>query len=379
MADPAVMKIRLIPVDEPINSIYARDMKISNLLTTFALVSTCFTGALAFGSTGLVIHAAEVGVGKFHRHDNQVHAYDATNVWAHFILPDAAGSSGPVVIDNTDGSVTVFFSTLEELLTSAIKASEARGLPISVLNLNGHGLPGTMWFPSTAQAMQSWICEDWRGAASGSDSANYDQYYSGVSPSDIRQIRSISNNPNFKMGCTTGLAEWKAGVAKFPRFKQLLAPDAQIHFLSCVVGLGSVGQAFTQGMAELLLTSGGGGRVETSMNFGLGDWSMPEGMGFWDLQSDAQVERDNALYAKHRKDSEIAQKGTVRVVSATSSGLKAELLGDRDFMALSFESELRGTSVAEHFLFPALDLGFEAMPARIRVPGTKAYVYRVQP
>lgn len=373
------MKIRSISVDELSISIYDREMKMIRLLATTAMFAAFFTGFHADASTGLVIHAAEFGVGKFHRKDNQVHAYDAANVWAQFILPVAADSSGPVVIDNMDGSVTVFFSTLDELLTSAVKVAEARGLSISVFNLNGHGLPGTMWFPSTAQDLQSWLCEDWKAAASGSDAANYDQYYSGVSPNDIQQIRSISNNFNFKMGCTTGLAEWRAGIARLPRFKQLLAPDAQIHFLSCVVGLGSVGQAFTKGLAELLLAPGGGGRIETSMNFGLGDWSMPEGMGFWDMQSDEQVERDNAIYAKNRKDSEIAQKGVVRAVSATSSGLKSELLGDRDFMALNFESVPRGTPVVEHIYFPVLDFGIELAPDRVRVPGTKSYAYRVLP
>ena len=98
------------------------------------------------------------------------------------------------------------------------------------------------------------------------------------------------------------------GVAKAAEFKSVLARDIQIHFLSCVVGLGSNGETFTRGIADLLLTAGGGGRVETSMNFGLGDWSMPEGMGFWDLQSDAQVDHDNSLYTKNHTDREIAQK-----------------------------------------------------------------------
>lgn len=371
----AVMKIRSIRVDELLKSTYDLEMKMTKRFAALAVVYALFFGAPVFASARLVIHAAELGVGKFHRQDNQSHAYDAANVWSHYILPDAADLAGPLTLSNADGSVTIFFSTLDELLSAAVNASEARNLPISVLNLNGHGLPGAMWFPSTAQALQSWSCEDWREAASGSDSTNYDQYYAGVAPDDIRQIRSMSNNPNIKMGCTTGLAEWKAGVAKLPRFKQKLAANAQIHFLSCVVGLGTVGQAFTKGVAELLLTSAGGGRVETSMNFGLGDWSMPEGMGFWDMQSEEQVKRDNALYVMNRKDSEIAQKGTIRTVSATASGLKSELLGDRDFISLGFESELKGTPVAEEATHALLELENLPVPTRVRVPGTRAYVY----
>jgi hypothetical protein len=152
----------------------------------------------------------------------------------------------------------------------------------------------------------------------------------------------------------------------------VLARDAQIHLASCVVGLGKMGQEFTQGLAELLLASGGGGRVETSMDFGLGDWSMPEGMGFWDLQTDEQVNHDNELYVKDRKDAEIAQKGTIRVATADSAGFKSELLGGRDYMSLGFEAEIEGTPVAE----PAISIeGLDAsVPTRIRVPGTAAYV-----
>jgi hypothetical protein len=342
----------------------------ASLAKTFCVVGAFLLSSTVLAASGLVIHTAEFGVGKFHRHDNKVHAYGASNAWTPYILPEGASSDKPLVINNADGSVTVFFSTLDDLISSVTQISQSRHQLVQVLNVHGHGLPGTMWFPSNDQELQGWTCADWKDAASGSDESNYEQYYSAVSPDEIRQIRAISDNPNIKQGCTTGLQEWRGGVAKAPAFKSVFAPNAQIHFLSCVVGLGDSGKAFTQGIAELLLPQGG--RVETSMDFGLGDWSMPEGMGFWDLVSDAQVEHDNDLYAKDKKDREIAQKGTIRMATyAGASGWQSSLLSDRDFMGLGFEAGILGTPVSEA---PHERRAHEPVPTRIRVPGTRSYV-----
>lgn len=337
-----------------------------------AVSAALFSSSMALASQGLVVHTAEFGVGKFHRYDNQVHAYDHASAWFPYILPQNAATDKPLTISNADGSVTVFFSTLDDLLTSVIQISKDRHQPVSVLNVHGHGLPGTMWFPADANVQHGWACGDWNDAASGSDQSNYNQYYSAVSPDEIREIRQVSDNPDVHQGCTTGLDEWKAGLAKFPQFKSVMAADAQIHFLSCVVGMGSVGQDFTQGIAQLLLPAGGGGRVETSMDFGLGDWSMPEGMGFWDLQTDAQVEHDNDIYGKDKKDREIAQKGTIRMVTYATSSWQSTLLANRDFLPLSFELGIEGVPVTE---VRATSEKSERMPVRIRVPGTNAHVY----
>lgn len=336
------------------------------------VVAALFSSSMALASQGLVIHTAEFGVGKFHRYDNQAHAYDHASAWFPYILPQNAATDKPLILSNADGSVTIFFSTLDDLISSVIQVSNSRHQPVSVLNIHGHGLPGTMWFPSDAKALQGWTCGDWKDAASGSDQSNYEQYYSAVSADEIRQIRQISDNPNIQQGCTTGLGEWKAGVARFPQLKSVFAANAQIHFLSCVVGMGSVGQDFTQGIAQLLLPASGGGRVETSMDFGLGDWSMPEGMGFWDLQSDEQVDHDNGIYVKDRKDREIAQKGTIRMVTYGASGWASTLLASRDFLPLNFELGVQGVPVTE---VRATSEKIESVPLRIRVPGTAGYVY----
>jgi hypothetical protein len=345
----------------------------SFLLALVAVAVTSF-GFASVSSAGLVIHTSEFGVGKFHRADNKAHAYGTDNAWSPYILPDQAATNQPLIQKNADGSFTIFFSTLDEMLASVVKISREQGQKVSVLNVHGHGLPGAMWFPKDANALNSWGCSDWKDAANGSDSANYDQYYSPVSVSEIEQIRDMSNNPNVRMSCTTGLNEWQAAVAKLPDFKAALANDAQLHFLSCVVGLGTMGENFTKGMAALLLPNGSG-HIETSMNFGLGDWSMPSGMGFWDYVSQAQVDHDNGIYPVDHKDAEIAQKGTIRVASFSGAQWGTSLLGNRDFMALSYEN-LNGVVLSPvlnaRVSVPAI---YGPLPSRIRVPGTNAYVH----
>jgi len=324
--------------------------------------------SLAFASQGLVIHTAEFGVGKFHRADNAVHAYSADHSWVPYILANGARTDQPLVQKNQDGSYTVFFLTLEDMISSVMRIAKDEKQPVSVLNVHGHGLPGRMWFPKNEFIMKGWTCDEWREAASGSDSANYRQYYSPMSAMQVEQIRSMSNNPNLAIGCTTGLEEWREALAKTPEFKNIFAPDAQIHFLSCVVGLGTVGEAFTQGIAALLL-SHPAGRVETSVNFGLGDWSMPAGMGFWDYIDDEQLKRDGALYSKNRNDSEIAQKGTIRV-AVYSGDWRTSLYADRPFMSIRFQPTIEGFEVREvRTPYSAVET-----PSRIRVPGTNAFV-----
>jgi hypothetical protein len=333
--------------------------------TIFSLASTA---ALA---TGLVVHTSEFGVGKFHRIDNQKHAYDKNSAWLPYVLPDNAATDKALTVDNADGSVTIFYSTLDDMLAAVVQVSQSRRQPVSVLNIHGHGLPGAMWFPPTADALASSDCADWRAAASGSDQDNYDQYYSAVSVDEIQEIRMASNMPGMLMAqCTTGLDEWKSEVAKVTAFKSVLASDVQIHFLSCVVGLGSAGQGFAEGVAGLLAADGSAARVEASMDFGLGDWSMPGGMGFWDMQSETQVNHDNDIYVKDKEDKEIAQKGTIRVVTSAAAGWTSAMLADQDYMKLGFESSLGRFLPIQPQVFPHL----RSVPTQLRIPGTTRYV-----
>jgi hypothetical protein len=341
------------------------------LLSIFAIVFAC---QVSFASQGLVIHTTEMGVGKFHRYDNRVHPYDKSSAWVPYILPDGVGTDKMLVQKNADASYTIFFTNLDEMLAAAVQISQKEQKQVSVLNVHGHGLPGAMWFPSTAEELSSWTCSDWQHAAAGDDVDNYNQYYSAVSLNEINQIHEISDNPDVHMGCTTGVTEWQTATTKNPTFKTILADDAQIHFLSCVVGLGSQGDGFTKGIAALLLSKTGthaSGRVEASMDFGLGDWSMPGGMGFWDYKSDEQLNHDNEIYPVNHKDSEIAQKGTVRRVTLTGTEWTSAPIGNLDVMSLRFDTEITGTPMAER----VLTISRGPVPTSIRIPGTKYFAH----
>jgi hypothetical protein len=323
--------------------------------------------SVAQAGDGLVIHSAEFGVGKFHRYDNKQHPYGEKNAWSPYILPDGADTTHPLTRKNTDGSFTIFFSTLDDLIGSVSALAQNEHKKVALLNVHGHGLPGAMWFPKDEADLRGLECWEWNNAANGADENNYDQYYSPVSSAEIQQMRQLANNNHLHLGCTVGLREWQEGVAKAPGFKDLFAAGAQIHFLSCIVGLGSRGESFTQGISALLLAPTG--HAYTSMNFGLGDWSMPNGMGFWDMQSEEQVRRDGALYSAHKRDSEIAQKGRIRMSTFNGGNWGTGMLANRDVLSLHEEST---QAVAIPAATQALDRG--PVPAFVRVPGTNARV-----
>lgn len=326
-------------------------------------------GSTVLAAQGLIIHTTEFGVAKFHRYDNQVHPYPAGSAWSPYILPANADTSHALIQKNQDGSFTVFYSHLDEMLSSVVQIANDQHQQVSVLNVHGHGMPGAMWFPKDQATRDSIVCQDWVDAASGADVDNYHQYYSAVTVDEVMQMRSISQSTDSHYPCTTGLREWQAAVAKNAAVKQVFASDAQVHFLSCIVGLGPAGENFTTGIAQLLLPAGKG-HVVTSTNFGLGDWSMPEGMGFWDYLTDAQLNHDNDIYPVDHQDREIMQKGTVRVANYDGSHWGTTLLANQDFMSLGFQNTIPGTVVAEK---PMLSI-MSVQPTRVHIPGTNAYV-----
>lgn len=345
-----------------------RSLMIAVILASSLLVQN------ATAAPGLVIHAAEWGVGKFHRKDNLIHAYDNNSAWSVFILQNGSQmGNAPAIQKNTDNSYTVFFSSLDELLSTVESLSKQQGQQVQVLNIHGHGLPGAMWFPKDQQTMNSMECYSWVSAARGSDNTNYTQYYSAVSASDIKNIRQMSQSTNSSYGCTTGLAQWKAIVAKHPNFKSTLSSDIKIHFLSCVVGLGKAGETFAQGLANMLFDNNTNAEIETSVNFGLGDWSMPAGMGFWDYVTDEQLAHDNQIYPINRRDSEVAQKGSIRKTQLGVNGATSMFYNDQSAMPLD-QQELSGpTSNAYLDASYAADIQnslFLPMPSRVRIPGT---------
>ncbi|MBN8554671.1 MAG: hypothetical protein J0L93_04430 [Deltaproteobacteria bacterium] len=301
--------------------------------TLFFILFLSISSAHANESKHLIIHAAEMGIGKFHRYDNSVHSYDENNIWINYVLPNNAPEKTPIIQENKDGSVTIFFSHLEELFQQIQKVSNDKGMKVDVLNINAHGLPGGMWFPKDEATMNSSACGSWAASAQGDDRANYNQYYSPISKSDINQIRFLSRAWYAPVGapCVTGYKQWDEVAKRNAGIKQIFATDAQIHLFSCVVGLGWAGKTFIEKVAPTIL-SGEGSKMAAAMNFGLGDWSMPEGMGFWDFQNSEQLERDEHLYVTNKRDRDIMQKGEVRLAAINAGKWKSNILTNLDFM-----------------------------------------------
>jgi hypothetical protein len=321
----------------------------------------------SWASAGLVINAAEIGIGKFHRYDNSVHPYESSNAWTPYILPADADLKTPIVMENADHSITVFFSTLEELLGKVAQISNERNEEVSVLNFNAHGLPGGMWFPVNEGLKNSFECWQWNAAATGSDKANYDQYYSPVSKQDVLKIREFSQSGG-GIPCVTGLNQWKAVLGKMPAVKTAFAKNLRINLLSCVVGLGPVGDKFMTGLGALLSDSDQV-QLRSSLYFGLGDWSMPEGMGFWDYQTDEQLTHDNSIYGVNRKDREIMQKGKMRVTALVKGSWQSTVLEEQDFMTLDRDSSDLSQAKWGKESFSR----WSKKPESIRIPGTAVY------
>lgn len=336
----------------------------------FALIlgmSVLSTSAKAQAS-GLIIHAAEMGIGKFHRKDDQVHPYAETNAWKSFVLDPSVNprTQTPVVVPNRDGSFTIFFSHLQELLKAAVDLSQKSGEKISVLNLNAHGMPGGTWFPKDAAEKNSPACKDWVDAASNSDDQNYKQYYSAIPKTAIMQMRAVSKKTGGHYGCTVGAPEWAEQIAAVPAIKNVLSNDFQLHFLSCVVGMGPRGDAFAHALAKALLTNPEQ-KIQTSLQYGLGDWSMPEGMGFWDFQDNAQLRRDNRNYPVNRQDREQMQKGTIRVTSLAGT---LGLIDGIDFMYLAQDNRKATPATM-------VEVANEGLaPESIQLPGTNVILRR---
>ncbi len=333
----------------------------------FALLLTLSSAVMA---QDLVINAAEFGIGKFHRKDNKVHKYEANNAWKVFILPESVNLTKAFVQKNSASNYTIYFTNLEEFLNEAVKLTVSTGKKIGVINLNAHGLPGGMWFPKDAKTRDSSECASWRDAASNSDEANYNQYYSAVSKEEMLSFNGMANAARIPaFNCLTGLGEWTAIVARVPAIKTAFSDKAQVHMHSCIVGMGTLGDAYTQGLAKLLFSVPDSQMVQTSIKFGLGDWSMPEGMGFWGYESDAQLARDNSVYPTHRRDSEIMQRGDLRVAQLTNGILKSGMIKGEQFMLLTHDDRpVKFVSAAKT---RKLNL---PMPSEVRIPGTKVII-----
>jgi len=173
--------------------------------------------------------------------------------------------------------------------------------------------------------LESMNCSQWKETAQADDSKSYDEYYSTPDKQSIAMIKALGQN-HYSYPCVQGASEWESVGSKITNLKSYFSPDAEVNFLSCVVGLGSVGEDFTLRIAKLFLPAGGTGRVQAALKFGLGDWSMDKGMGFWDYINDDQLAKDSKDYETNKRDANMAQSGDVRVASHPQSGYEVTLL-----------------------------------------------------
>ncbi len=326
-------------------------------------------------NAGFILHGVELGVGKFHRMDNKAHPYGEHNAWANYILGDGLNPKDGFIQENKDGSVSVFFTSLEELFQLSTKAAQIKAQTIDIFNVHGHGLPGAMWYPIDQKARDGIFCGQWRSNAFGSDNVNFDTYYTTISKSEIMSIRRMSQNAKAGgMPCISNSDSWTKVAERNPGFKSVLSDDVQINFLSCVVGLGAAGENFSATVAKLLLKSAKG-KVMTNINFGLGDWSLPEGMSFWDYISDSQLDDFNRRYPVDHKDRDIMIKGTVRETVSSAAQSENKLFANVSFLELNkpFSGFLplpfSGTEMATTLVDDKAELGF------VRIPHTNEIVF----
>jgi hypothetical protein len=336
-------------------------------------------GLSAWAEEGIVINGTEWGIGKFHRMDNKARPYSPGNSWAVSIPPEGANGH-PLVYETSKNVYSIQFFTLEELLVEAAKLSKTTGLKIILLNIHGHGMPGGMWFPTDEKMLKSLECKEWRASAKGDDVSNYNQYYTTATKAEIKDFRNMSKKPAH-YECTTGLREWQKLLARLGDFKQFTSPNTVVNFLSCLVGLGPVGDEFTLGVAKLLLPPGGRGMVRTSLNFGLTDWSMEKGMGFWDYQNDAQLKRDTQLYNKNKRDADVAQHGQIRVVTAASGEYISSVLADQPWLVFSHLAlKYKSSHGLPGRIFRSGPIVFESAAPNVlslRIPGTPYRAIRI--
>jgi hypothetical protein len=288
--------------------------------------------------TGLVVHATELSMGRGTRADDKLHPYGDQHAFAPYILPAGTPGDQPTTVKHADGSVTVFFSTLEEMMHGVAEASRTAGQKVQLLSLHTHGVPGGTSVPRDREAFESTGCQSFKKNYTTSDEELLDTAYD-MSVTVLLAMGALhlsSHTSTMQMPCSSYLEDWQSIAAKVPEFGAAFAPEAQLHIMACVSGMGESGESFTRGLADLLFRQSGGS-VMTSIKFGIGDWSTPRGMAFWDYDSFEQYYHDANLVHDNHQVSSIAQTGTIRVARYSGGQLSTMLLEDRDIMPPSYE------------------------------------------
>ncbi len=281
-------------------------------------------------TSALTVHAVEIGIGKFHRMDNQKHPYGPDHAWAPMILPDGKDMKDtPLTVEQSPEVYSIFFSSVDQLLKSVFKLHRDLGRRINILTIHAHGLPGGIFVPQTDKQRDGLLCALWRRNSAQEDIKNYNQYYSKVPLIAVKLVKATSYigdttlsrilAPLYRDPCISGLGAFERSIKKIPHFREAFSDDLEMKFLSCSVGQGRAGKDFLEGLGEMVLNSSEG-RIDASEVISLGDWSTPEGLQFWDGQTFAQVRRDNRNYVRNKRDSEIALDGSILTSFRDESG-----------------------------------------------------------
>lgn len=286
------------------------------VLILIVLFQFAFIGEV-LASPGLTIYASEITLGKFHRYGNKVHPYPLNHAARNFILPDGVEVDRVLEVKNGDGSFTIFFNNLEDLLAGVASISKREKKQINLLNIEIHGGPGEIQVPVSYEVYTSQACENHRNKANLSDADYFRGYYGKLYADNYTSIRKMSNNLNdlvYEKECGhSRIDDWKIALDHNPGFVFSLSEDVQINFISCVLGAGKRGAAFSQQLAELLFPGGNLAEIRTTIDLGLLDWSMTEGMGFENYISELKVKIRNGLRDDGASDHDVNRGGYIRL------------------------------------------------------------------
>ena len=302
--------------------------------TIFLFALAFALGAQAQAEPDLSVHVSDFDIGKFHRESHRRHPYGKGNVWTNFVLPPDADGTSPVLVTNDDGSRSLFASNLEDVFENLIRLSAETGRKVGTLDLVAHGFPGAISFAADRRAFASGDCEAARKLIAGPDEASYRKYYAGTSLAAHERMLKSSTFANGRIACGSTAVDFKKTASRLTVVQAVFSERARIRILGCNVGRGSVGTLFVSEVAKALLIPGTDASVTAIRHYGLIDWSIPEGEGFWDVIGESQASRDEQTYPKDEMDSRYMKRGSIAVARFRAGKWRVAVTSDLSILRL---------------------------------------------
>jgi|GEM_PF-6602461 len=306
------------------------------------IIFSLFLFSLVFAQT-LRIDAIEFSLGKFHRQANMLHPYSQQHAFKSFILPTNADDLKTFSVEQSKTHYSIFFTNLIDLFMMMDQISQTTGNKIQILNMTAHGTPGGLLIPRDPERMKSVECFQWKRSVTEPDGKVYEDYYKFSTIENLKAYEELSKEdhaPLFR--CISGHKDWAIAMEQVPRLKTQFSHDAQIHFISCLVGKGELGFKFTESILKTSISIPDSQRVQASQELGLGDWSMDQGMGFWTFLDQEQYSFDFKNYPLFKEDALFKQHGNITTSEFIHGKIKTGVIKDADF--LSVEKDLRPIS-----------------------------------